>query len=189
MTGKSVADETLDLLARKQNDLFQRVREGALDPEWVLTALQRIIEGSFGGITINCDAPIPKRLKEGFTRREEDQVGSRVGGTVTVSADRPFDLFRVDGQKNGLDLLEDLRSLGTPVYGIAALEQMHQGGLIPDSLKGQLIFAWGDVLRDGDDNRCVRCIHWGGGRWRWLCYWLGHDWSPNDPAAVRASSA
>lgn len=48
MTTKVVADEVLGHLARKQHDLFRRVREGVLDATGVLSALQNIIEGRFG---------------------------------------------------------------------------------------------------------------------------------------------
>ena len=43
----TVADETLGKLARQQNDLFRRVREGSLDPERVFAGVQAIIEGNF----------------------------------------------------------------------------------------------------------------------------------------------
>lgn len=43
-----VSDEQLGQLARKQNDLFRRVREGTLSVEQVLANIQQIIEGSFG---------------------------------------------------------------------------------------------------------------------------------------------
>ncbi len=47
MTDKSVADKVLGQIARKQNDLFRRVREGTLEPDLVLSGLQNLIEGRF----------------------------------------------------------------------------------------------------------------------------------------------
>jgi len=45
MTAKRVvADDVLGQLARKQNDLFRRVREGTLDPKVVLARVQEIIQ-------------------------------------------------------------------------------------------------------------------------------------------------
>lgn len=47
---------------------------------------------------------------------------------------------------------------------------------------------FGDVLLDPDGNRCVlsfyRCDD---GVWRWLYYWLVHDWSAARPSASLAS--
>lgn len=52
MTTHVVADEQLGQLARKQNDLFRRVREGSLPTGQVLDGLQRLIEGRFGDTVI-----------------------------------------------------------------------------------------------------------------------------------------
>lgn len=43
-----VSDEQLGQLARKQNDLFRRVREGTLPVDQVLGGVQQIIEGNYG---------------------------------------------------------------------------------------------------------------------------------------------
>jgi hypothetical protein len=43
----SVTDEQLGRLARKEHELFRRVRDGTLPVDHVLTELQRLIEGSF----------------------------------------------------------------------------------------------------------------------------------------------
>ena len=44
MTSHDVTDEQLGQLARRQNDLFRRVREGTLQIDVVLSGLQKIIE-------------------------------------------------------------------------------------------------------------------------------------------------
>lgn len=46
---KHVTDEQLGALARRQYELFRRVAQGTLPVEQVLAALQRLIEGDFGG--------------------------------------------------------------------------------------------------------------------------------------------
>lgn len=45
-------DAMLGKIARQQNDLFRRVREG-LDSELVSRGLQQLIEGRFDGISVN----------------------------------------------------------------------------------------------------------------------------------------
>jgi len=51
---KGVADEEmaklakLGLVAVRQGELFRRVKEGTLNPDWVAGELQRIIHGKFG---------------------------------------------------------------------------------------------------------------------------------------------
>lgn len=42
-----VADDVLGKIARQQNDLFRRLREGSLDPSAISRELQRLIEGRF----------------------------------------------------------------------------------------------------------------------------------------------
>ncbi|MEK7139633.1 MAG: hypothetical protein AAB817_02950 [Patescibacteria group bacterium] len=59
---------------------------------------------------------------------------------------------------------------------------------IPEEWKGQRVFFWGTIYRDGDDDRCVRCLVWSGGRWDWDCGWLDGDFDDDCPAAVSASN-
>lgn len=47
MTAQAVTDEILGVIARKQWDLFRRVKEGTLDPLRVSESLQAISEGRF----------------------------------------------------------------------------------------------------------------------------------------------
>ncbi len=42
---KAVADDVLGQIARRQNDLFRRVREGSLNPDVILAGLQKMTEG------------------------------------------------------------------------------------------------------------------------------------------------
>jgi len=51
MTAKrAVADDVLGRIARVQADLFRRVREGTLDPGYVVRGLQMLVEGRFEDI-------------------------------------------------------------------------------------------------------------------------------------------
>jgi len=65
--------------------------------------------------------------------------------------------------------------------------------LIPESWKEKIngntryIFFDGTVLRYSLGNRCVLCLYWVGGRWRWRVRWLDVDWFAGDPSAVLAS--
>lgn len=65
--------------------------------------------------------------------------------------------------------------------------------LIPESWKEKVngntryIFFDGTVLRVSDGYRCVLCLDWYLGQWRWDVGWLGHDWDASDPSAVLAS--
>ena len=49
MTAFVVNDEQLGIVARRQHDLFRRVRDGSLPAQHVLVGLQRLIEGEFNG--------------------------------------------------------------------------------------------------------------------------------------------
>ena len=51
------------------------------------------------------------------------------------------------------------------------------------------IFFDGTVLRDSDGDRCVLCLFWSGGGWRWYCCWLGSGLGACYPSAVLASES
>lgn len=55
---RSVADDILGRLARKQEDIFRRVREGTLDPDRVYTGLQLVAEDKVPGLA----KPEPKPI-------------------------------------------------------------------------------------------------------------------------------
>jgi len=59
--------------------------------------------------------------------------------------------------------------------------------LIPEGWNGKAIFFWGTIYRYSDGDLCVRCLCFGGGRWRWDDDWLGGGWGDLDPAALLAS--
>ena len=76
-----VADDILGKLARQQNDLFRRVREGSLDVELVSTQLQQIIEGRFS-VPMEEIAPFADQIRAGnyghlygFAKNPEDIKG------------------------------------------------------------------------------------------------------------------
>jgi hypothetical protein len=186
MTEQTVADEQLGRLARKQNDLFRRVREGTLDPESVLRALQRIIEGNFNGTggthIIDCDAaPL---VPEGW-KVEEHKKGGLIDLTKTTLM-----TFLTEGQKKGTVAGNTLRKelADKPVLNANVLDYLLANPeLIPSDWKGKAVFFWGTVYRVRDGRLCVRCLYWLGGRWRWGCVWLGRDWDSSSPALVVAS--
>lgn len=151
------------------------------------------IEAAPAGVTIDCGAAIPASLIKDYTRRESDQIASAIRGKIIIARESAFELFLAEGQKagkvKGTDLRNELRRLEVPVYGIAALEQMRAQGCIPESLKKQFLFAWGDVLRDRNDNQYVRGLFWYGDAWVWGDSWLGNDWYSDNPAVCGQASA
>jgi hypothetical protein len=80
MTDRSVTDEQLGKLSRKQFEVYRRVREGTLDVKWLLEALQDLIENGRALAAekaladlkqkiseINADLQIKKSYKHLFT--------------------------------------------------------------------------------------------------------------------------
>jgi len=78
-----VADEQLGKLARQQADLFRRVREGSLDPDYVLRRLQEIIEIKPSGlrtaypIFVNYGRSIEDGIKAGRYDWVDSDITSR----------------------------------------------------------------------------------------------------------------
>lgn len=196
MTTNVVADEQLGALARRQNDLFRRVRDGSLPFDLVMKSLQQIIEGNFDSLPqtglnriMDCDAQ--PYVPDGWTI-EEHQKGGEI----------EFDPKKVEfhlspnqtGDKsvNGKKLREELK--GKKVLNACVLDHlMANTGLIPESWKQdengntRYIYFWGTVYRYSDGNLCVRCLYWDGGQWLWSYGGLGNGWDSRRPAAVSAS--
>ncbi len=65
--------------------------------------------------------------------------------------------------------------------------------LFPESLKKDkngnvwYIFFDGIVLLSPRGDRYVPCLCFRGGRWLWICRWLGGDWDANDLSAMLVS--
>jgi hypothetical protein len=196
MTTNVVADEQLGAFARRQNDLFRRVRDGSLPIERVMHALQQIIEGNFDGLPqtgLNrlIDADAQPYIPDGWAI-EEHQKGGEI----------EFDPKKVefylspnqtgDQSVNGKKLREELK--GKKVLNACVLDHlMANTNLIPESWKQdgdgntRYIYFWGTVYRVSDGDLCVRYLCWDGGQWSWRCYALADDWRSQRPAAVSAS--
>lgn len=83
----------------------------------------------------------------------------------------------------GTDLRGQLRE--QPVLNACVLDYLLANPhLIPDSWKNKWVYFWGTVYRDSDGNLFVRCLVWGGDRWRWRYDWLDDHFGSHDPAAL-----
>jgi hypothetical protein len=185
MTTKHVVtDEQLGQLARRQADLFRRVREGTLSVQGVMSDLQRIIEG--GSTMVDCDA-VPF-IPLGLEIRPEDQLPGHVHGQVDATK---LGLYLSEEQKNGSaiqghDLRKELE--GKPVLPANVLDHLlKHPRLIPEEWKSKDVFFWGTVYRSRRGHLCVRYLYRSGA----VCYqgydWLHNDWCDHNPAVVLAS--
>jgi len=193
MTTRVVTDEQLGLYARREHDLFRRIREGALPVERVLDGLQSLIEGNFDAAPkilhhlIDCDArPF---VPDGLSFKEADQLPGTVGGKLLWDKAKSA-LFLAETQEKGMvsghALLKELKD--KPVFKANVLDYLRaHPELIPEDWKGKAVFFWGTIYRNRGGYLCVRYLYRDGGRWGWHCLWLDGGWSSDDPAAVRAS--
>lgn len=80
---QQVADEVLGKIARQQNDLFRRVREGTLSPGFVSLGLQDLIEGRFANngvsyvVNVNYDLSLKKAVKAGKYDWTDSNISSK----------------------------------------------------------------------------------------------------------------
>ncbi len=189
MTTKFVTDEQLGALARRQHDLFRRVRDGSLSVELVMSSLQGIIEGNFdtaprpSGRVIDCDA-VPF-IPDGWRIDPNDQLPNVVRGQVAVE-DIKFHLD--ESQKMGTIVGNDLKPklADLPVLGVQALDHfLANTGIIPEPWKtAGWIFFWGTIYRCSDGRAYVRGLYWGDGQWDWGYSWLDGGFDGQGPAAV-----
>jgi hypothetical protein len=196
MTTKFVTDEQLGILARRQNDLFRRVREGTLPVESVLTKLQALIEGDFdavpnpSGRNIDCDGQpfIPNGWKI-----ESHQPGGQIEFDPAK-----IDLWLFEEQTRGTITGNELRPLverrpGVILNACVLDHLLKNTALIPESWKQddqgrtRYIYFWGTIYRDSGDSLYVRYLCWRDGQWVWDISWLGLEFVGQDPAAVFAS--
>ena len=196
MTTNVVTDEQLGILARRQNDLFRRVREGTLPVDLVLKGIQDLIEGNFD------PAPRPSGRVLDFDKRpyipdnwrikSEDQLPNRVTGRVEFDPEN-MALYLDPAQKDDVVMGDKLRpklaNLTQRVYGARALDSLlADTARIPESWKKVgYIFFWGTIYRDSVGLLCVRYLFWEGGRWGWYYRWLGREFDARNLAAVSAS--
>jgi hypothetical protein len=179
-TNTIVTDGELGQLARKQNELFTRVKKGTLPVAQVLAALQSVIEGSPPVIPIRK----PKRVKTHIIN-------------LLAAPSIPSEFAGVDQHKRGpIDFIWDPTKVRFYLSPNQEGGQQSHGGslhqeiisqspfnanlldyllnhtyLIPDQWKKDAagetyyIYFWGTIYYDSDDNLYVRSLARVGGGW------------------------
>jgi hypothetical protein len=56
--------------------------------------------------------------------------------------------------------------------------------LIPEEWKIWRVSFWGTIYGGLDDDLCVRCLGWYGGRWLWGYRWVDSVYDGNDVAVL-----
>lgn len=192
---KVADDAMLGKIARQQNDLFRRVREG-LDPELVSRGIQNLIEGRFDGISANTlltvDYSVRPSLVKFDTVEHPDRKDvatidlSKVSRVLTLREDETF----VGGEENLRRLKKRAEETGETLLDVRVLEELlKHPHLIPEEWKKGVTYFLGTIFRDSDGNRYVVCLVGDGGRWGWSHRWLEVSWSFDKFAAVLCKSA
>lgn len=148
---------------------------------------------------INCDADcMPDAWKKsGWEVREEDQIPTRIKGTLEfdpAKLQRWLHPKQEAGVIQGEELYNEIRNLKLKVLPDNVLDFLLENrNLIPDGWKtdeqGRILYHYffGKIYRYPDGYRYVRYLYWDGGCWRWDCSWLDNDWRVQDPAVLLAS--
>lgn len=187
MTTKSVvSDEQLGILARRQHDLFRRVREGTLPIGRVLDGLQCLIEGQqIGSHVIDCDAAP-------FVPNGWILVSHKKGGVLEFDPSKIL-LHQEPKQKNGGTIsgivLQERLADKTCLNACVLDYLLAHTNAIPESWKEKdcYIYFFGTVYSNANGGLCVRCLYWGGGKWRWNDDNLVDDWGGRRWVAILAS--
>lgn len=176
---KVVVDETLGRIARAQNDLFRRVREGTLDPETVSRGLQALIEGRFDGISI----PIFSRdmTKEGWTLIEGSDEPDPVALLALFSATE-FEFVStlkegensISGDEMRKRALQENANFGQR-FGEWLLAHQDKIPVRPEGC--YYIPLPRTVWRRRDGHLHVPYLGWFGEQWSPHFYWLEFDWA------------
>lgn len=127
-------------------------------------------------------------IPDGWSAVEEHKEGGQLKWDQTKVR-----LHLADGQKNGKyiegnKIRKEIAKLSP--YNANLLDfllKKENQHLIPEDWKGKAVFFWGTIYRDSDGHLYVRYLSWSDRQWLSYCYWLGHGWYGNHPAAVPAS--
>ena len=184
MTTPVVTDEQLGAFARRQNDLFRRVREGSVQYDAAFRSLQDVIESNFNAVPVG-----PRRLVDSdaqpYIPDDCTIVEHRKGGEVDASKIALY--LDPRQQSKNLPTGDGLRTTyaNKVVYNACVADHlMKNTSLIPESWKGKYVCFWGTVYRNSDGSLFVRYVCWFDGQWQ-LGYWyLGDEFDAGDPAAV-----
>jgi len=187
---KVADDAMLGKIARQQNDLFRRVREG-LDPDLVSRGLQKLIEGHFDGVGAGRLLTVDYSVRPSLVRLEVVEHPDR-GDTAVIDLSKvervltlKFGESSVGGEENLRRLKVRAKKAGETLLDVRVLEELHaHPHLIPEEWKTGVTYFWGTIFRGAVGGRSVPCLIWGGGRWRWGCGWLEGGWGSLGFAAV-----
>jgi len=135
---------------------------------------------------IDCDAD--PYLPEGL----EEVVSHKKGGVLEWNPVKAYLLLSPNQQNDftirGYNLRKELEN--EPVLNANVLDYLlAHPELIPEEWKGKIVFFWGTIYRDLDDNLYVRYLYWGGDCWGCDYYWLEDDWDGSSPAVCSQVSS
>jgi len=146
-------------------------------------------------LIIDCDVdPI---VPNGWRILEEDQLIDRVRGQLLwdqAMVRLQFSTNQEDGSVlDGIKFRDELELENDPVLSANVLDFLLENPhLIPSEWKKDAnkktlyIFFWGTLYRSSNDGLYVRCLFFGGGKWRSNYYLVDSDSFDNGPAAVYA---
>lgn len=165
MTAKTVSDEVLGRIARKQADLFRRVREGTLDPESVSRGLQALIEGRVSPFRFD-------KLKDGWTLLED------YSSTIAEVSELELVSFLKEGESSVTG--EEMRARAVTLRGNFSQRQaeylLDYQDEIPVEWRSYYLVFPATLWRAADGGLGVPCLDWSGGRWCLSFSWLVRDW-------------
>ncbi len=179
----NLTDEQIGRLQRKFNEIIRRIKQGTIDYDETVKALQNIvIEGKaplhLGVVKgnyeiraiehlIDCDAnPF---IPEGQSVEEHKKGGFFKFDLAKISL--YLSKEQKEGGIEGNDLRKELEN--QPVLNANVLDYLlAHPYLIPEEWKDKTIFFWGTIYRRPEGYLDVRCLRWDGSEWIWRYGWL-----------------
>ncbi len=178
---QQVADEVLGKIARQENDLFRRVREGTLNPELVSRGLQDLIEGRFANngvsypVTVNYALSAEDAVKAGKYDWTNNNITSKNFPSKrkgTTEAEIVFVHFNREIESD--DVLRELDKQGLRPAELP--EGLAFGAKYPDIQREFPVVILGSVWRAPYGRRYCACLGGGGSRRYLFLAWLDYGW-------------
>lgn len=178
---QQVADEVLGKIARQENDLFRRVREGTLNPESVSRGLQDLIEGRFVNngvfyaITVNYDRSVEDGVRAGhYDCSNPDITSCHFPSSRKGMAEQKIVLVHFNREIGSDEAIRELDKQG--LRSAELPELLAFGAKYPDVQREFPVVALGSVWQSPDGNRNCASLHRLSDERALSLHWLALGW-------------
>ena len=181
-TERIVTDEQVAKLAKRQWELFRRVKEGTLDVDKICLSLQKLIESdrlSFN-IVVDYERSLSEMIKAGKYDWPNNDIAADhfpIKGKDKGKQEKNVVLFHFDKTMSSEQVIVEMDKEGFLPAKIE--DNLALGEIQPELQKQFPIVALGSIWRDAVALPRVSCLYWDGTRRALHLCWFAYSWDPD----------